>query len=186
MPEGCSTWPAFWTVSQTGSWPNGGGIDVIERVNLKTYNQASLHTTANYTMPASVAETGHMSSKDCLATTGGNRGCDITFGTGTFGSPFNASSGGWYVMERSAQDGIRIWFWARDDTSVPAAVAHPSSTEVGTATVTPSGSWGEPVASFPMGPNCDYETHFDAHRLIFDLTFCVRRLIPCSRDRLCE
>jgi hypothetical protein len=30
MPEGCTTWPAFWTISQAGPWPHGGEIDVIE------------------------------------------------------------------------------------------------------------------------------------------------------------
>ena len=29
MPEGCATWPAFWTLT-TGSWPSGGEIDIIE------------------------------------------------------------------------------------------------------------------------------------------------------------
>ena len=30
MPEGCATWPAFWSVSQAGPWPQGGEIDIIE------------------------------------------------------------------------------------------------------------------------------------------------------------
>jgi len=32
MPEGCSTWPAFWSVSQAGPWPTGGEIDIIEGI----------------------------------------------------------------------------------------------------------------------------------------------------------
>ena len=30
MPEGCGTWPAFWTLSKDGPWPTGGEIDIIE------------------------------------------------------------------------------------------------------------------------------------------------------------
>ena|ERR1700731_4397455 len=30
MPEGCATWPAYWTLSRAGPWPNGGEVDIIE------------------------------------------------------------------------------------------------------------------------------------------------------------
>lgn len=30
MPAGCATWPAWWTLSERGPWPNGGEIDIIE------------------------------------------------------------------------------------------------------------------------------------------------------------
>ena len=32
MSEGCATWPAFWTLSKQGPWPNGGEIDIIEGI----------------------------------------------------------------------------------------------------------------------------------------------------------
>jgi len=39
--------------------------------------------------------------------------------------------------------------------------------------VFPSAAWGEPVANFPMFPDyCDYYPHFNAQRIVFDLTFC--------------
>jgi len=32
----------------------------------------------------------------------------------------------------------------------------------------------EPAANFPMRKGyCDYDQHFDAHKMVFDLTFCV-------------
>lgn len=77
-------------------------------------------------------------------------------------------------MARSQQDGVRMWFWARNDPNVPSVVAYPSTTGLfGPPTITPEPWWGEPVAAFPMGPDCDYESHFNAHNFVFDLTFCV-------------
>jgi hypothetical protein len=73
MPEGCSTWPAFWTKSATSLWPAGGEIDIIEGIsyllyrlrsgsltrallhhvgfNLNTENRATLHTSPGCLMP---------------------------------------------------------------------------------------------------------------------------------------
>ena len=40
MPEGCATWPAFWSLSQQGPWPNGGEIDIIEGTSLPALSSA--------------------------------------------------------------------------------------------------------------------------------------------------
>ena len=37
MPEGCGTWPAFWSLSQQGPWPQGGEIDIIEGMPYATF-----------------------------------------------------------------------------------------------------------------------------------------------------
>jgi hypothetical protein len=69
-------------------------------------------------------------------------------------------------MERSRDRGISVWFWSRTDPNVPSSVKEsPDSLE-------PDGSWGEPEAHFPTD-TCEYNTHFDDHRIIFDITLCV-------------
>lgn len=40
MPEGCGTWPAFWTLSQSGPWPSGGELDIIEGTSKLVYDVA--------------------------------------------------------------------------------------------------------------------------------------------------
>lgn len=78
MPEGCATWPAFWTLSQQGPWPRGGEVDVIEGqsctltqnsssclplqqlgVNLQKSNLASLHTTSDCIMDTQRPQSGY-------------------------------------------------------------------------------------------------------------------------------
>jgi len=69
-----------------------------------------------------------------------------------------------YAMRRSAQYGIEIWFWSRQETDVPLDVRD------GSVAVNPS-NWGEPEAVFsPAG--CDFARHFSNHEIVFDLTFC--------------
>ncbi|KAG8884881.1 hypothetical protein FRB97_003088 [Tulasnella sp. 331] len=120
MPQGCATWPAFWTTLES-DWPDNGEVDIIEGVNDVSPNQSTLHTTAGCTMVAStMSQTGTTSQ-------------------------------------------INIWFWARDDTSVPADVSS------GAASVVTS-SWGLPVANF-VSTNCNFD-HFGPQNIIINLTLC--------------
>jgi len=185
MPAGCATWPAFWTLSSTGPWPNGGEIDIIEGVNENPVNQATLHTTANCMMPPDSLrqpQSGTTTSTDCdvAANNFSNEGCGVSFSNNdtsgldrigaSYGAPFNNNGGGYYAMSKSQATGIQVWFWERDSSSVPPEISQGAQGGQG---VFPSIAWGEPVANFPMLPGyCDYGSHFNAQRIVFDLTFC--------------
>jgi hypothetical protein len=83
-------------------------------------------------------------------------------------------------MARSKEYGIKVWFWPRGDPLAPPDVRSDGGA------VNPD-KWGKPAAYFPTGANCDYEEHFDAHRIVFDLTFCVRRFsFPAPVEVMCS
>lgn len=59
---------------------------------------------------------------DCNVNVNGNAGCGVRMSTPlSYGPSFNANGGGWFVTERTSA-AISVWFWARNDPSVPAAV----------------------------------------------------------------
>jgi len=165
MPIGCATWPAFWTVT-TGAWPAGGEIDIIEGINTNTQNLVSLHTTPNCTMPPQRDQTGVAVANDCNAYANYNQGCgsQIT-DPNSYGSGFNQARGGWYAMKRTQDDGVYTYFWSRNDGSVPHDVA------TGSPNINPE-NWGIPDVRYPSSDSCDFASHFDAHQIVFDLTFC--------------
>ena len=68
-------------------------------------------------------------------------------------------------MQKS-RHGIYVWFWSRDDPTVPPAV------RFGLDMIFPGVGWVFPSAAFPLA-SCDYNSHFNAHKMVFDLTFCV-------------
>jgi len=125
-------------------------------------------------------QSGTTISTDCEVNNYANQGCGVGFsnndtsgfdGIGpSYGTAFNNNSGGFYAMLKSQASGIQVWFWARDSPSVPPEIC--DGAQNGQA-VFPSITWGDPVANFPMLPGyCDYDSHFNAQRIIFDLTFC--------------
>ncbi|KZT66401.1 glycoside hydrolase family 16 protein [Daedalea quercina L-15889] len=177
MPEGCATWPAFWSLSQAGPWPAGGEIDIIEGVNLQAANTMSLHTLPVCVMPAGGAprraHTGTVLSTDCDARANYNQGCGVRGPPASYGAPLNAARGGWFVVARGpGPEGVRGWFWARADPAVPPEVRDADGDAAAAAEVRPGPAWGLPVAHFPMGRECEYAPHFDEHMFVFDLTFC--------------
>lgn len=108
-------------------------------------------------------------STDCDTSYNFNQGCGTqALQPVSYGKYFNTIRGGVYALARSKEYGIKIWFWPR-----PALV--PEDILSGGETVNPDW-WGTPTAYFPTGGNCGYEQHFDAHMLVFDLTFCVRKI----------
>ncbi|KAA1471764.1 hypothetical protein DENSPDRAFT_837832 [Dentipellis sp. KUC8613] len=167
MPEGCSTWPAFWSLSKAGPWPHGGEIDIIEGVNLNTQNLASLHTTPSCTMPQWRDQTGSSTSLDCNTAVNYNQGCGVSFSdSASFGTSYNAIGGGFWAMQKTRARGVQVWFWRRDDPNMPSEIRSGSGV---LAPINPG--WGRPAATFGC-ESCDYDQHFNAHQLVFDLTFC--------------
>lgn len=104
-------------------------------------------------------------STNCDAYVNYNQGCGTqSTDPRSYGIGFNNAGGGFYAATRDST-GINVWFWSRLDDSVPPEV---SQLEISVST----DAWGVPLASFPS-TSCDYESHFDPHQIVFDLTFCV-------------
>ncbi|KAF9446477.1 glycoside hydrolase family 16 protein [Macrolepiota fuliginosa MF-IS2] len=162
MPQGCGTWPAVWTVG--GDWPNQGEVDILEGVNDQGPNQATLHTNSGCTMPGSRSQTGNAVGNNCDGAVTNNAGCGVKFADArSYGPIFNHQGGGWFAIERT-NSFIKIWFWSRAETDIPADVRN-GETTVNTA------NWGTPGAYFP-NTSCSLSSHFGPHNIIINLTFC--------------
>jgi hypothetical protein len=137
--------------------------------NLDTCNEATLHTSAGCAMPQSRNQTGTTVTTNCDANVNYNIGCGTSFAPDSYGAGFNNNGGGWYVMRKSRERGISVWFWRRDDRTVPREVVD------GRSRVSPN--WRTPDAHFPTEEGqCEYDNYFDAHQIVINLTFCVSRV----------
>jgi hypothetical protein len=147
----------------------------LKGVNLNPQNQATLHTTENCTMPPGRLQTGTALTDSCNVQTD-NIGCGTRFAsTTTYGADFNNNGGGWYVMRKERELGVSVWFWGRNDPTVPSEIENSSQSLAPT-------QWRTPDANFPTSSdNCDYDQHFNAHQIVFDLTFCVSRKLQNAR-----
>ncbi|SAM81167.1 related to endo-1,3(4)-beta-glucanase [Ustilago bromivora] len=202
MPQGCATWPAFWTCTN-GNWPTGGEIDIVEGANDQgPRNLASLHTLYGCHIPSGSRsdQLGITSQTDCSY----QPGCSASFtADNSFGPNFNRNGGGYFAVRRETRPGDRgigVYFWpiTSSPSSLPSAVAALSD---GVSTpkyvVTNSNAtgndrselnkWGTPSAFFANTANssatpaslaggdgsvCEMNKFFDEHTIIINLSLC--------------
>ena len=97
---------------------------------------------------------------DCSVATGGTTGCSAgSSSANDYGDNFNANHGGAYVMQWTSQF-IKIWFFSRNNIPQCIKDGHPDVTQ-----------FGKPQVMF-SGAQCDIDSHFKEHRLVFDTDFC--------------
>jgi hypothetical protein len=103
-------------------------------------------------------EWGTLQSTNCDVGQG-NVGCGVlSNSSSSYGTGFNNIKGGVYATEWTSSY-IKVWFFPR--------AAIPQDIENGRPV--PS-SWGKPQAN--LAGNCDIDSHFSNHEIIFDTTFC--------------
>lgn len=159
IPYGCSVWPAFWSFGP--KWPDDGEIDIIEGINLMTYNQMAIHTTAGCTHSGSVGQLGTNGlTTDCSQPSG----CTVIETLpNSFQSGFAASGGGVWAT-RFDTTGIYIWFWSRPD--IPLSISQATSTSS-----LDLSDWGTPHANFSSS-TCNMIAFFTPQNLVLDITLC--------------
>jgi hypothetical protein len=158
MPAGAGTWPALWATSVNG-WPTYGEIDIVEGVNGKTPNVATLHTTSGCTMPDSRDQWGYNIRNNCDAA---ENGCSVGIpADNSYGTPFNQAKGGYYVMERTPWY-IRMWFFTR--SQAPDVITYASQT-------LDTDDLGQPFAFFPNW-QCDIDAKMGDHRIVINIDLC--------------
>lgn len=202
MPQGCATWPAFWTCTND-RWPSGGEIDIVEGANDQgPRNLASLHTLYGCHIPAGSRsdQAGVTSQSDCSY----QPGCSASFNANnSFGPNFNQNGGGYFAMRRETRPGdpgISVYFWpiSTAPSAMPAAVAAiANGVSAPKYVVTNSNAtgndrselakWGQPSAFFANTANssasasalatgdgsvCQMQDYFDEHEIIINLTLC--------------
>lgn len=136
------------------NWPNRGELDIIEGVNLNTYNQVTLHSSAGCNPSVgSGGQTAHnIGNGDCGAG-GGFVGCGRESNIATsYGTAFNANGGGVYAALWTSS-GIKVWYFASRD--VPSNIRNNNPDP---------NSWGTPMANF--GPGCDYDGKFGGMNIV--------------------
>lgn len=173
LPQGCSVWPAFWTVGS--DWPYNGEIDIIEYVNTDSNIKTTLHTSSGCDQSSEDQSsftgywgTGYnnQQSSNCDVNAPGqysNAGCGIIGPGNAVGASFNYNGvkGGVYAMEWTINQEIRTFYFPRYAVPWDLQTGNPQPD-----------SWGKPYARFLLNDQVCPSWHFQNHKIIFDTTFC--------------
>ena len=124
----------------------------------------TLHTSNDCKMNVKRKETGTKLSNNCWNGTDDNAGCGVQGPQDTYGETFNANGGGIYAMELR-DEGIRIWFFDRDN--IPADLP----TDVTNTTAPDPSTWSEPLADFPS-TDCNMANHFRNQSIVANIDLC--------------
>ncbi|KAF8708398.1 glycoside hydrolase family 16 protein, partial [Rhizoctonia solani] len=148
MPQGCGSWPAYWTTN------------TVPTLRPSTPPPVALNPTPVTRLGKSPTTT----NTNCDWTVNGNAGCGVQAPVAnSYGPAFNSVGGGWYAMERTSSY-IKVWFWPRNSGAVPSQVRNGASS-IDTST------WGRPFALF-VNSSCNIASKFGPENIIINLTFC--------------
>ncbi|USP73106.1 nicotinate-nucleotide pyrophosphorylase [Curvularia clavata] len=194
----CGVWPAFWLVSASKTWPEGGEIDILEGVNDDESSKITLHTSSGCTVDNSSVVTGNgsdgaitspfsgtMLTSDCDVNAEGqskNMGCSIQ-------APYQGGDAqlvagntdpelpSYGTSFNSVSGGVYAMEWTADDIAVWLFPRDsdgfnkffPHTNE--TMKEPDPAAWGPPLARFG-GKECDFEQRFKDLRVVFNTAFC--------------
>lgn len=181
----CGTWPAFWTLGSGSDWPNAGEIDILEGVNDEPFNRYTLHTSAGIVAAnhSNVHQTGIQVTKNCdvkAPDQSPNAGCSTIDlpGIPSYGTELNDVQGGVYATLIDSE-GVRIWFFARENIPADIKSGTPNPpprdlTTVNTTGTSTKSTWSLPNARFDSPDNAPdaFDTHLKDHQIIINIAFC--------------
>jgi len=157
-PTGCSTWPAFWTVGP--DWPYGGEIDIFEATHTASLNQMTLHTRPGCEISQQNKGAGKVLHTSCDAFYNDNVGCGVQdTSTKTAGRGFNKIGGGVFATLWN-EDGISVWFFARNNIPQDITNRNPQPNR-----------WGKPRALF-SSDDCAINEFFSDQTIVINTTLC--------------
>jgi nicotinate-nucleotide pyrophosphorylase (carboxylating) len=198
----CGSWPAFWLLSSSADWPQGGEVDILEGVNDYESNSVTLHTSTGCMVDNSTSArggsgaagdinaapfTGLMSTDNCDVAASDelkNVGCSIHAPSIMSGIP-NGGSGNTdtsgaalfpsYGTEfNNAQGGVYAMEWTTTSISV---WFFPRDSPGFTESFSSNATATNPSAwGTPIahfgGSGCDFSGRFKDLKIIFNTAFC--------------